>query len=207
MKSCTILLPLLLTVACGEAPVPVEEEIHFAGDGHDHGPAEAHSPDDGHDHGPDPSSGGPGGVMPQDDIHAAFQAGRAAPASQQGMTGSNPHAPSGAAVSASFGGLVRLTGERAAKREGYLFVSVVPAGTSAPACFDRLDLSDNRAGKLTEGVLSIPFAYRDCPAPEGDLELKVQFDLDGFVETKEEGSLVGRFPIIRGDEAIDVTLE
>ena len=67
MKSCTILFSLLLTAACGQAPVPVVEEAHSADDGHDHGPAPT-------------AFAGPTGQMPADDLHAAFQGDNTAPA-------------------------------------------------------------------------------------------------------------------------------
>ena len=101
MKRITPLLALLLATACGQPPVPLEQEVHGPNDGHDHGPGPA-SP-------AGPVS--PQGQMPQDDVHAAFQGGGATP-SDAGLQG-NPHAPSGATDGVTFAGFVRLTGERA----------------------------------------------------------------------------------------------
>ena len=140
--------------------------------------------------------------MPRDAIHAPFAAHDAG----AGVQVPNPHVGP-AEGGETFAGVVRLPGEHALRTEGYLFVSVVPAGTSAPACFDRFMLADPQTSRLVEGERIVPFLYAGCSAPPGDLELKVQLDVDGFVETKEEGVLVGRFAIGRGDESIDVTLE
>lgn len=191
MKRATLLLSsAYLLSACGEAPQPVVPQAPAPNE---------HSPGDGHDHGPAPSR-----EMPQDDIHAPFQ--NAAPSAPAGGM-ENPHVPNPAAEGAPFSGVVRLTGDRATANEGYLFVSIVPAGTNMPVCFDRLTLSDPEVGKLEGDQRVVPIAWASCPLPEGELELKVQYDLDGYVETKTEADLVGRFPVARGDEAIDVVLE
>lgn len=140
------------------------------------------------------------GRMPQDEMHAGLGA-TAVPA-----TPANPH---GQAVGEgeTYAGVVRLTGERATRRDAYLFLSIVPKGTSMPLCFDRLDLSDESIGTMEGDARVIPFRHESCAKYDGDVELKAQFDLDGYVETKQEGSLVKRFPVEHADQAIDVTLE
>lgn len=187
MKLFLTILALSLT-ACGEPPKPLDE-----GDA----PPQAVQNPHREGGGAGPLDAGSLGEMPQDSTHAAF----ASPGSA-----SNPHG-SGAVAGEAYGGVVRLTGERATRRDAYLFVSVVPAGTSMPLCFDRLDLSEESLGEMDGDVRIVPFSYTSCAPHDGDVELKVQFDIDGYVETKQEGSLVGRFPVERGDTQIDVTLE
>lgn len=156
-------------------------EGHSADDGHDHGVPAGHSADDGHNHGP------------------ATQAPQAM-----------GHAPTDSSTTASFGGVIRLRGELASATDGFLFVSVMPAGTNSPVAFDRFALSDAALGTVEAGERVIPFSYPPTPIPAGALELKVQYDVDGYVETKDGATRVARFPIgggEEGDTAIDVVLD
>ncbi len=189
-------------VACGPYPTPVENVRTTRAPAADPHAGHDHAPGEGHDHEPAARQG-----MPSHSVHAPFagQGAQGPVASSGPAPAANPHAGP-AEGGETFAGVVRIDGEAAQWTEGYLFVSVVPAGTNSPACFDRLDLSRAREDGLVDGVRVVPFRYASCPTPPGDLELKVQLDRDGFVETKDEATRIGRFPIQRGDESIDVTL-
>jgi hypothetical protein len=186
----TALLLLTLLAACGQGPAPLGSPGQAPEDGHE-----------GHDHPPgqhpEPAAGPlpPGAEVPNDPVHA----GLGQPA--------QPPAHFGDPDGDDYAGVVRLRGGLAALREGYLFVSVMPEGTNYPACFDRFDLSDPAVGAATDEERVIDLLYTGCSAPAGGVELKVQFDVDGYVETKDERTVVRRFSIERAAQDIDVVVD
>jgi len=177
-----------LVAACGPAPVPIEPNRPAPAS-----PTQQHSADDGHDHGDAES-----GAMPNDDTHAGMQDPRRqapAAAAHEPQSGGEPYA-----------GTVRLRGALAEVQESYLFISVMPEGQRMPGCFDRLDLGDAGVGTITEDERVISFSFASCPIPAGNVELKVQWDEDGYVESDDK-HVAQRYPVARGAQDIDVVLE
>ncbi len=133
------------------------------------------------------------GAMPNDEIHAGLQA-------------QNPHqAPSG--ETETFAGVVRLRGELAGREQAFLFISVMPEGSNRPLGSTKVALADPVLGPRQEGERAIPFVLEDVAKIPAAVELQVWFDLDGFVDSKEEGSLIRRFPVEHAASGIDVVLD
>jgi hypothetical protein len=118
----------------------------------------------------------------------------------------SPHAV-GFQGAGTVSGTIRLRGPHAVPQGACLFVSVMPAGTRRPLCSTKIQLADPSLGTSDADGRAIPFALENCAAFDGTLELQVWFDLDGFVDTQEEGTLIRHFQIGEGKDAIDVTLE
>ena len=138
--------------------------------------------------------------MPRDDTHAGL--GGDQPTSMD----MEPHlATSGPAD--TYVGVIRLRGALAEVKPSCLFVSAMEAGQNRPACSTKLDLGDEAVGQTADGERVVPFVLGACNVIEHGVELQVWYDLDGFVDTKEEGSVIRRFSIERGDQAIDLVLE
>ena len=172
---------LLLIAACGKAPVPIA--------------GQAPPP-------PQPSQA----AMPADDIHAGLATQGSMPPMPGGAVEGEPHlATSG--PSDTYAGVIRLRGSLAEVERAFLFVSVMSSGEKRPACSTKISLADQALGQVSEGERVVPFALVSCNVVESGVELQVWYDLDGFVDTKEEGSIIRRHPIERGDQAIDIVLE
>jgi len=122
----------------------------------------------------------------------------------------SPHA-AGFQGAGTVSGTIRLRGPHAVPQGACLFVSLLPAGTRRPLCSTKILLADPNLGTSDADGRAIPFSLENCAAFEGSLELQVWFDLDGFVDTQEEGILIRHFQIGEGGEGsltdIDVTLE
>ena len=200
------LLAPLLVAACGPMPVPVDpaeryaQQQHSADDGHDHG---EHFPGDGHDHGDGGGGGGSAGPLadgaqaPNDSIHSGMTGG----ASSAGATQMND------GEGEPYSGVIRLRGELAEVKPSYLFISVMPEESNMPGCFTRLDLGDESVGTLDGEERVIGFHFTSCPIPGGGpVELKVQWDGDGYVNSENDREIAKRYPVARGAQNIDAVL-
>jgi hypothetical protein len=132
-------------------------------------------------------------TMPDDEIHAGLQS-------------ENPHQMPGAETEA-YAGVVRLRGELAAREEAFLFISVMPEGSNRPLGSTKVALSDPALGTRAEGERAIPFLLEHVATIPDAVELQVWFDLDGYVDSKEEGSLIRRFPVEHAASGVDVALD
>jgi hypothetical protein len=132
-------------------------------------------------------------TMPDDDIHSGLQS-------------ENPHQMPGAGTE-TYAGVVRLRGELAGRDEAFLFISVMPEGSNRPLGSTKVALSDPALGTRAEGERAIPFVLEHVATIPGAVELQVWFDLDGYVDSKEEGSLIRRFPVEHGASGVDVALD
>ncbi len=173
-----ILLVLGVTAACGQAPVPLTEEEARASE-------------------PAPPTAA---TMPDDEVHAGLRSG-----GQEGGL-ADPHVGSMGGGDESYAGVVRLQGALAEVQGAYLFVSAMPAGMNRPACSSKIDLADEALGRRLDGERVVPFVLEGCNVVPGEVELQVWFDLDGYVDSKEEGSVIRRYPIEHQDREIDVAL-
>ena len=173
-----ILLVLGVAAACGPAPVPLTEEEARASE-------------------PTPPTMA---TMPDDEVHAGLRSG----SREGGMT--DPHEAGMGSGDESYAGVVRLQGALAEVQEAYLFISAMPVGMNRPACSSKIDLADEALGERSEGERVVPFVLDGCNAVPGEVELQVWFDLDGYVDSKEEGSVIRRYPIEPQDREIDVAL-
>ena len=137
-------------------------------------------------------SGGRGG-MPDDDLHRSLL---------------DPHESPGAALGETldYAGVIRLAGDLAAADEGVLFVSVMRVGDNRPLGSTKIDLSEPSSGSKEADERLVPFVLGGVSVADQELELQVRFDLDGYVDTKEQGGVLRSFPVSAGDAAIDVTL-
>jgi hypothetical protein len=169
----------VLLAACGRAPVPL-----------------------------DSAPAAPAGeAMPQDDIHSGLQRRMPEDNVHTGLQASqNPHQAAGG-ESESFQGVVRLRGELASRDQAFLFISVMPRGSNRPLGSTKVPLADAALGTLQDGERTISFTLETVAKIADPVELQVWFDLDGNVDSKEEGSLIRRFPIEHAASAIDVVLD
>ncbi len=194
LRALTLLLVWSVGGACGPAPVPLEPRAVSDG-------ASGHSADDGHDHGPGEVGGAAipnDAMMPNDATHSGMADPRARPASPHDTT----------ATGEPYGGVVRLRGELAQIRSSYLFISVMPEGQNRPGCFTRVDLGNEQVGTLEGEERVIAFAFQSCPVPgDGAVELKVQWDGDGYINSEDDHEVIQRYAIARGEQGIDVALE
>ena len=132
-------------------------------------------------------------TMPDDEIHAGLQS-------------ENPHQMPGAEME-TYAGVVRLRGELAGRDQAFLFISVMPEGSNRPLGSTKVALSDPELGTRAEDERAIPFVLEHVATIPGAVELQVWFDVDGFVDSKEEGSLIRRFPVEHGASGVDVALD
>ncbi len=109
----------------------------------------------------------------------------------------------------SFAGQVSLRGELSSK-DGFLMVSVVPAGARMPLMTMKIALAGVPGAE--NGVRTVPFRLDETTnqipgtVPDGiDVELSVRFDADGVVETKE-GDVTVAVPVTVGARDIVVPL-
>lgn len=131
--------------------------------------------------------------MPDDEIHSALKT-------------QSPHQEALGEVEI-FAGVVRLRGELADRADAFLFVSIMPAGLNRPVGSEKIALSNPDLGTSGDGERAIPFRLEQVSVVSGDVELQVWFDRDGYVDTKEEGSLIRRFHVAHGATDIDVMLD
>lgn len=114
---------------------------------------------------------------------------------------------------ASFHGTVTLRGELAAKKEGVIFVSIMPAGVRFPVYSVKLVLADIEGETNEAGDRVLPFTLDKRnkmtagPMGPGEHELQVYMDADGYVETKDEVEVRATLPVKVGDENLAVVLE
>jgi hypothetical protein len=121
-------------------------------------------------------------------------------------------AHAGHAHGTGFGGVAHLTGSLAEVAEGYLMVSVFPAGSRMPILSYKVGIDDpsvtTEGGKrvftftLDESTSQIP-----AQVPDGvPLEVEVRYDVDGYVDAGE-GDVRARVAAKMGDEDLELTLE
>ena len=146
--------------------------------------------------------------MPADATHAGLDDGghSADDGHGHGPGDGHGHVAAGAPTEEAFGGAVRLRGALADATEGFLFVSIVKTGENMPIMLHRIELASASVGEVENGERVIPFEFEPSPTPGGALELKVQFDSDGFVGSDAATRTV-RYAIERGDLAIDAVLD
>ncbi|HVS11677.1 MAG TPA: hypothetical protein VMS76_17550 [Planctomycetota bacterium] len=122
-------------------------------------------------------------------------------------------APAAAGPDAVFEGRVILSGELAHVDEGFLIVSVRAKGSKAPMRSYKTAVDDPRTTESAGETRIFHFRLdRDTDmmgggeVPEGiPLELQVLYDPDGYVESKE-GQEIAVVPVERGQGGIEVRL-
>jgi hypothetical protein len=145
------------------------------------------------------------------------EAGAAPPAASQ-PTEAEPEAPVHGALtpnpemkeSEHFTGHVNLR-EALATGPGFVFVTVGRIGSPMPYLMKKYDAEGASVTPGPDGSRVLEFEltsadnFMDMPLPETDIELKVRFDLDGFVETKVD-SVLETLAVEPGAQDLEVTM-
>ncbi len=107
---------------------------------------------------------------------------------------------------ARFAGTLRLRGELAAQREGFVMLSVKPEGVRMP-CYSRKYAVAEASPE--DGGLRLDFELgpesRMGKIPPGGIVLEARFDPDGMVESKE-GVVLATMPIQVGATDAEIVL-
>lgn len=137
-------------------------------------------------------SGSTPGVLPEG--HPPLDGGTAPMASAQGED-------------VRFAGVVRLQGELATRSEGYVFVSIKPAGVRMPSYSRKYSLADASPAEDGERVLPFELDRSNLMGGlvPGDLVLEARFDPDGFVESRE-GVVVATTSAAPNDTSLEIVL-
>lgn len=110
-----------------------------------------------------------------------------------------------------FTGRVILSDELATG-PGYLFVVVGRIGSPMPYLMKKYDVEGPEAVAGADGTRVVAFEltsadnFMDMPLPPAGIELKVRFDLDGYVETKGD-SVLETQPVEPGARDLEITLD
>ena len=114
---------------------------------------------------------------------------------------------------ASFAGRAVLKGRLAEAEEGFLMISLFPAGTRLPILSYRVAMGDPALATDAEGRRVLTFRLDDQSTlipgrvPAGTpLEIGIRYDADGYVETKD-GDVEARVAARPGDEGLELVLD
>lgn len=188
--ACSRLLPLLASLAwtggaCGPAPVPIERT----------GGGQAGSMGSMGMGGADAATLPPG--------HPPIDGGQGAGS----LAGTAMGMPPGGMEALRFAGVVRLSGALAASDEGFVFVSVRPAGGGMPLFSRKYAVADASLEESGDRLLAFELdeAHTMGGVAPGVLELEARFDPDGFVDSRE-GIVTVRVPVEPGATDVEVVL-
>lgn len=124
---------------------------------------------------------------------------------------SDPHAGLGVQASARFAGVVRLQGELAQLKSGFVFVSIKPKGIAMPCYSRKYALADGEveAGEAGERVLRFELdqSHSLGGLVPGELVAEAYFDPDGLVETKEPEIVRSSVAAQPDDEGLEIVLK
>lgn len=185
----SLLLPLVTALAwsssaCGPAPVPIDRAQGSAS-----------------------AAGANAATLPPG--HPPIEAGQQAGPLGGGGLGLPAGGMGAAAASGDlrFAGVVRLTGAMAASDEGFVFVSVKPAGSRTPIVSRKYAVAEATLTEDGERLLAFELdeAHTMSPSAPGALVLEAWFDPDGYVDTRE-GMVTATVPIEPGASDAEVVL-